>query len=280
MQKFLKKIVRSVYDPEFYKELRASSTWLSLRYFVGITAWVAFFIGLGATALLGPLMLNFIHQAEPVIRDIYPNELVVTIKSGTAASNVAEPYRIKMPKPVQDFLGATSTQSLAVIDTRNNAEPSAFLNMNTWALVAKDGIMVMKADDDKNIGTEFQAYQNDFVITHDAYTKLVDKLLGFGDKLPFVMLVFFIIGFFIWGAFELVYFIFAAILVYLLLKSRGVEANYGYSYRIAIHAATLPILINFVLAFATGDIRALAVFPFLFTIILLGVVWANLRQAK
>ena len=279
MLKFLKNIKKSVYDPAFYKELATSSTWGSLRYFVGITASVAFFLGLGATAILGPMMLDFIHQAEPVIRNLYPKELVVTIKSGTAASNVAEPYVIKMPKEIQKFFDATTTPNLAVIDTHEPADPDRFLSLNTWLLFSKDGLTYMKGGEGK-LGIEFQKYENDVVMTHDNYTGLVNKILSFGNKLPIAMLLFFVIALFIWGVFQLVYFLFAALLVYLLLKSQGMVAKYGHAYRLTIHAATLPILINFVLAFVTGDIRALAVLPFLFTIILLGVVWVNIRGVK
>jgi len=280
MIKFFRNVWKSIYNPSFYKELETRSTWLSVRYYFGLICVIAFFLGLGATAVLGPMLSTFLGQAKPVVLDIYPKELVVTIKAGTAASNVTEPYFVKMPDKMKQFFGATTTNiNLVVINTRENADQGKFQTMNSLVLVAKDGLMIAKNGEGKT-GTEFQPYTNDIVMTHDVYAVFVDKLAGFGNKLPVVMLVVFFIGFFIWGIIRMAYFLLAAVLVYLLLKARKMPATYGHAYRLTLHAATLPILLNFFLSFIMFDPRALAVLPFLFTIILLAVVWFNTQETK
>ncbi|MFA6006803.1 MAG: DUF1189 family protein [Candidatus Paceibacterota bacterium] len=279
MLKFFKNIKNSVYNPEFYKELEGRSIWLSLRYYFGLIVLVALLLGLGYTAILGPMIVGFLGKADPVIRNVYPKELVVTIKSGSAASNVAEPYFIKMPKEMQEFFGATTTQNLVVVDTHEKADPDKFRSFDTWALIAKDGLMVIK-NNDKAGALEFQAYSSDLVLTQETYLSFIDKMMSYGDKLPIVIFVILLAVILLWGVARLGYFLIAAVLVYLLLKARKLPANYAHAYRLTVHAATLPILINLVLAAVTGDPRTLATVPFVFTIILLGVVWVNLREAK
>lgn len=280
---FFKNIAKSVYSPAFYLELRTRSTWLSLRYYLGLSAIIALILGLAATAVFGPILLQFVSKAEPVVRDLYPSELVVTVKSGSAATNVAEPYTIKVPKEMQEFFGATSTISLVTIDTRQNADITNFLALRTLFLVAKDGIVLNKDLDGGAAGAEFHAYTKDFVMTKDVYVGFVDKLTGFGDKLPYAMMVFLVVALFLWGVARLVYCLPVAVLVYLILKTRnttGEPVSYGHAYRTTVHAATLPILINFFFAFASGNIMMLAGVPFLFTLILLAVVWMNTRAAQ
>lgn len=281
MLKFFRNIGKSIYSPIFYQELEQRSTWLTLRYYLGVISLVAFLLGLGGTAVFGPMLTQFTSQATPVIQEIYPKDLVITIKSGTAASNIQseEPYLIKMPKEMQEFLGATTTQNLAVINTKENADSNRFLALDAWILVAKDGIMVVQGTED-NMTTQLQPYTSDAVVTHDSYVAMVNKIASLGDKLPIVLLIVLIVAFFLWGVVRLLYFLVVALLVWLLLKARKLPATYGYAFRLSVHAATLPILLNFILVFVTGNIRTLAMLPFLFTIILLGVVWVNTKGTK
>jgi len=279
MLNFFKNIVKSVYNPTFYKELETRSTWASVRYYLGLSVIIAVILGASTAALLSPLVVAFLGQAKPVVLDIYPKDLVITIKSGSAASNVSEPYFIKMPDKMKQFFGATSTINLAVIDTREKADQSKFASFNTLSLVAKDGVMLLKGENGV-AGTTFQPYTSDFVMKHDVYVDFVNKVAGFGDKLPIVMLVSLIVGFFLWGVVRMLYLLLAALLVYLMFKARKMPVAYGQSYRIALHAATVPILVNLILAFFTFNPSILSTMPFLFTIILLAVVWFNTRETK
>jgi len=280
MLQFFKNIRRSVYDPVLYTELETRSTWLTLRYYSGLVVLVALVFGVAGTIFLSPLLTRFIGTARPVIESTYPKDLVITIKSGSAASSVQsqEPYAIPMPQELRAVLGTSTARNLVVINTREKADLGRFATYNTWLLVAKDGILFPKSGGTGDTSLQFQPYTSDLVITQSSYLALIDKLASFGDTLPLVICAFLIIAFIVWGLVRLLYFLVVALLVWLLLKSRQLPGSYGYSYRIAVHAATVPILANVFLFFVTGTMRSLSLIPFVFTIVLLGVVWLNLRK--
>jgi len=285
MLDFLKKIRSSVYDPDFYRGLIDTSVWSAVRYYLWIAFFIAVILSLSTTAFLGPRLLTFVDESEDVARGLYPAELVVTVKSGTAASNVAEPYRVPMPKELDELFATReyftgnkirAPTNFAVINTNKEANIKEFYQMDTFILVAKDGLMV-----DQDVGTkpkvQFDEYGTDIVMTHTLYQSILDGVYRLRQYLPVAILAVFFGGFFLWGVLHFVYFIFAGLLIYLLLRARSLSATFGNSYKIAIHASTLPILANFILTFATMNPATLARVPFLFTIILLLVVWVNTR---
>ena len=103
-------IAGSFYSKELYAQLprarRAFWVLALLGFLFSIQAAIFAFFGIQAFLNSGAL---------DKITEVYPQELVVEIKDGIASTNVDEPYYIKMPGAA-----ATSTQYLAVIDTRSN----------------------------------------------------------------------------------------------------------------------------------------------------------------
>ena len=84
-----------------------------------------------------------------------------------------------------------------------------------------------------------------------------------------------LVGIFIFSNFKLLYFLIAALLVWAIVSIKKLDLGYKKSYQIAMHAATLPML----LTIFTG----LGVLPsvrFIPTILLLVVVWINLKSVE
>ncbi|MDO6575174.1 hypothetical protein, partial [Staphylococcus pasteuri_A] len=70
----------------------------------------------------------------------------------------------------------------------------------------------------------------------------------------------------------LIYLLLAALLVFGLLKILKIPANYSRSYQLAIHGATITIVVG-----AVAFLLPVIEFPFLGTLILLAVVGVNLK---
>lgn len=281
MTTFIKRIGQSVYSPEFYRQLASSSTWRSLGYYLLFAFLVAVVLGLGVSSVVVPTLSRVVAEGLPVAEGLYPKELVITIKGGQAAANVSQPYFIRTPDVLLEKLkneeGVQIPPNLAVVDTKNSFNAEQFARYNTVIWVARDGFAVIKDAGAGTFSAEFQNYTNDLVINHDRYATLIEKMKGFTEWLPGATVALLMVAFFVWGIVRLVYFLIAAVLVYLLLKVLKQPASYGYAYRLTLHAATLPILLNLALAFFAGNIHPVSTIPFLFTIIILFIVWVNIR---
>lgn len=280
MFSFFKNIGKSVYSPTFYGELGERSVWFSLRYYLGLVLLVATILGLGASAIFVPTLSKIIKEGLPIAETLYPKELVITIKAHEAASNVKEPYVIPLPEVMKSQSKSRATElpdNLVVIDTQKPYNADTFSVYSSAMVVNKDGFSVVADTEGGTFIPKFTPYSTDYVITHEKYVGLTKNISMLAEKFPDFAVLFFITIFFIMGISRLLLFIPIAGLIWLLLKSLSKQNTYGYAYRLAVHASTVPIVINLLLTFVLGTVRALATIPFLFTLILLATAWINLR---
>ena len=101
---FLQNIGKSIYSPEFYKELLGLPFSFSLKYFYSLAVVLAVALAVIFSFKIIPAAQPFLQSIGPQVLNYYPDELVITIKNGDVSTNVAEPYLLPLPAPLIDLV--------------------------------------------------------------------------------------------------------------------------------------------------------------------------------
>ncbi|HSW48424.1 MAG TPA: DUF1189 family protein, partial [Candidatus Saccharimonadales bacterium] len=201
----------------------------------------------------------------------YPSNLDLNIKNGKLSTNVKEPYFITFSG---DKNQKDEVQNFAVIDTKTPFSVTQFNKYSTLAWVTSDSILVK----DKNQG-ELKAIDltkvQDFTLNRNSVNTFASKATPWLKLLLPIVTVGIVVGLFIVNMFLMVYILFVAILIWVVLKLIKKPLSYGEAYKVGMYAITLELLVGVVVAFLhlTG-------FPFMSIIITLLVVAFNFLPAE
>lgn len=280
---FLQSVGKSIYSPEFYKELFGRPFSFSLKYFYSLAAVLAIVLAAIFSFKIIPIAQSFFQSIGPEVLNYYPAELVITIKNGQASTNVKEPYFLKMPQGfipkegkykynLEEIEPRTDLENLLVIDTATPFTLEGFHNYKTAVLLMRDNVAYYS--DKGEIKIQSLKGVPDITINKSLVSGLVGKissLLIFVG--PLIAIGTFLIAMIVLS-FELVYLLFGAFLIWGLMKIRKISGGYPKAYQIGIHAMTLPIFLNIIIFLFVPDFRV----PFFFTIAMLVGGLVNLRS--
>lgn len=275
MSDFFSTIRKSIYDPEFYRSLTARPFSYSVKYYLRFVLFTAVVSTIILSVILIPLARHFIAKVPTLLSDMYPDELVLTMTSGVLSTNVSEPFFIDPPIEFADALRSEGYHHLVVIDTGSEITPDRFQFYETLVLLSARHIAAV--DKGEMRVTAFDPTKS-FTVDEGA----IDRIIGIFEKyrvwiIP-VLVVLLFLGMIFIHILNLFSLLLWALLIMLFGRLKG-EGNwsYGDSYRIGLHALTLPVLLDVTLiSFGPG----LGGVPFLSTIIILLVVWANFKEDK
>ena len=260
MKRFFLQIRDSIYDPKFYTELRATPISFSFKYFWKLALLFAVLGLIVGSAVFIPKANRAIEALPANIVEWYPQDLVLTIKDGKVSSNQKEPY----------FIVITGDERI-VIDTKTPFSSQQFETYDVRIWMTEDSI-VFKNGQQTQVTSLVDA--SDIVIDRDLVVNVGVKLEELLDILPTVIIpiVAFLAGFFyvLYNAF---YLLIVALLVMLMGHIMRQKFTYAMSYRIALHAMTLPLFVSLLFV-------AIAPFDqprFLFTAMLLVIAYINMR---
>jgi len=270
--RFLKKIGSSIYSPSFYGELLDKPLKYSIKYFFGLILLLSLISTAFYSVILVPGLSVFIGSIKTDVIKYYPEGLEVTIKGGSASTNVTEPYFVKMPKDSQNIPTPKDSENILVIDTTHDFSLEGFNQHNTTFLLTKDAL-VSKNGDGK-ISIESLSKFPDVKITRDALSGWIDAIMPFVKVIPFFLPAIIFAGAFLGHVFTLGYLLIAGFLVWLCLKIKKVPESYKKSYQLAIHAFTLSMILTVVLGFL-----GFALPLFVPTAVLLIVVLINVKKS-
>ncbi|MDO8664791.1 MAG: DUF1189 family protein [Candidatus Liptonbacteria bacterium] len=273
---FLDNIKKSIYGPEFYKELQSKSLSFSFKYFYALASVLAVIATAQFSFQAIPSVTAFLAGLGPEIVNSYPNELVITIKNGQASSNVAEPYFIKTPESIrnENYRNVPATENFVVIDTKNQFTEENFTKYNSFAVVTKTSLAFRK----DNGGIEIKSLKEmpDWTIDRASVASFVGKIQPFIKfSGPFFVLISFI-GFMLFFSAELIYLLFAALLIWIIAKIKKLPLGYKKSYQAGLHIMTLPLLFGVVSTLLNIHISI----PFFTTIVVVVVALINFEPRK
>jgi hypothetical protein len=276
MKSFIEHIQKSIYSPEYYKELLTRPASFSWKYYGNLAMFLALFLTITSSLSLVPLIGKTLNDFPKIFLAYYPDELEVRITNGHASSTVAEPYFLPLPEFVKESMGSsTGILYLGVIDTGAPASLERFQPLNALFSISENALIMRDQQNGVRIspfGPDFNYVLNervlsDFILRIEPYFKFVA---------PAVVLIVFL-GMLLTFSVELMYLVFAALLVFVMGRILKHKWTYGTAFRICLHAATLPLLLS--VAFSLVDL-GMESLPFLSTILLLVVVFFNLRNVS
>ena len=267
---FLEKIKNSIYGPKYYQEIIEKPFSYSLKYFVVFGLIFALLFTTISAIKIIPEINKFLNKAKPEITKAYPDELEITIKSGTVSTNIEGPSYVPFPDSwelKENKKQATSPKNLITIDTKSEPSIDNLNKYDTLILITKN--YAIYQDSREEITTRSLKDIPDMVINEASLIRLYDKYSPYLNFIsPIIILFVFIFSFF-FLAFKLVYLLLATLLIWLIAHVKKVEIKYGKAYQLGIHLMTLPLLVVSLTPIS---------FPFAFTTLLLILAAINIQK--
>ncbi len=263
-----KKIFKSVYSPQYYKDVQGQSFGYSLKYFFALSFWVALIITIVVGFTFLPFVGSFIKEAGNKIMEKFPVGLELSIKNGVASTNAPEPIFIKMepkdPKKREKF------ENIVVIDTKNTFSVEQFKSYKTAVWITRDSVVTT----DSNGEIKMQAFSDmpeslrDIKINEQLLKKMGQGILPYVKYVyPAIVIATFVASF-IANLFRLFYLLFGALLVLAAFAIRGVKLGYKKAYQIGMHAITLGILLESFMPYLFKGVFGSGGIPYIFSVAL------------
>ncbi len=269
---FFQKIRSTVYDPDFYAKISKTSLGSALKYFflfillltVINTLILSYELGVKAPTEVK----SFVNQSV----NSYPSDLEVNIEDGQVNTNAQEPFFVPFPQDDTEYEGLNN---ILVIDTKTPFSSAQFDQYKTLLWLTKDSLFYQNREyDNRSIAlNEF----DDIKIDRTFVQGLVDKVNPWLNYLGPALILLTFIGLLIGFSFNLLYFLFIAVLIFFLSSIFKWGLKFSGAYKTAIYASTLAFIVDLVI-FNTGLYTGFFGFPFLFTLTTLCIVTINLQN--
>lgn len=266
---FFRTILHSIYLPSFYADIPSKSLKSALGYFVLLILLLTI---IQSATVAKPLLSDAQTNIQNIVNEVvsqYPDELEITVKNGTALTNVEEPYFITLPNSA-----GSDIKNLIVIDTKTPYSVSGFNKYQALVWLTRDSVF-LKDQNSFQVRSIILSQLGDFQLNKQTLSSLVDQLSPWLKFIGPLLFIFAILGFFMLYSFRLVYLLLLALVIWLLSTIFKWSLNYSSSYKVGLYALTLAFLVEIL----TGIIK-LPTFSFMFTIVTIIVVLVNMFQAK
>lgn len=274
MKDFIEHIQKSIYAPAYYREITSLPASHSWKYYGSLAMFLALLMTIVTSLPLIPRLNTFLHTLPDKIATYYPAELRIDIKDGHVTTNVVEPYFIDFPGSPSGQATSSPLLRLAVIDTASDITLEQFHSYNAVFWLSHDAAVAL--DKDKQL--QIAPLRSLSAVIDEAHVRAwIGELQPYFAVLTPLLVLSVFIGMLLSFAAMLVYLLFDALAVFILGKIMNKSWSYGESYRISLHAVTLPILLSSV--FYLLPISGLQL-PFFSTALLLLVVYMNFKGVE
>jgi len=264
---FLETIKNSIYNPEFYHELKEKRTRSSFGYFFKLTILLSFASTIFFSVVLMPPLSRFLSTENlSNLVNLFPEDLTVTIKNEQVSIAGTEPRYIEFNAPLP-----AGKKHFLVIDTKTPVTLDNFKRQESVMWIAKNSFVV-----ENKTKTTIQTLKGipDLTINRATINAQLVKMQPLIKLLPLILICAIFIVMVASYAIKLVYLLIFALLVMLIATTRRIHFTYDESYRYAIHLITLPLLIDTCLILVPGFTRGI---PFLFTAIAVVTALFNIQ---
>src|SRR3989344_1396928 len=229
---FLNNIKSSLYNPQFYASLKERSLGYSFKYFFFLVTILSFLLAFVWGSILAPL---FSGENLKKLVDYYPVELTVAIKGGIISSNVTEPYIIKVGSALSK---ENDHVNIVVIDTKNAFSLELFKKYDTSVWIGRDFVVSSKNKNQTELNDVSQI--PDFSLNRERLLHWVDVIDSYHWALSLGLFAVLFLAFYALFIFQLIWLLIMALFVLLVGKLRKRQLSYKNSYKISLHAATIP----------------------------------------
>ena len=275
MKQFIDHIQKSIFSPEYYGALLTRPASFSLKYYGSLGMLLAVLMTIALSLPIIPQINKVLRGLPTSLTAYYPDDLELRVQSGVVSSSVDEPYFLPLPREFEKNFGTSGGFThLMVIDTKTPVTLEQFSAYESLFWISSRSIAYMEDAGGKMSVSPIDPNAS-FVVNESNLSGWITQVEPYFHFISPVVVV--AIFFFLTMRFLLIlmYLLFAALVVYLLGLVLGRKWGYGTSYRISLHAVTLPLLLEQIFTLLPFSFARL---PFLFTAILLVVVYVNYRK--
>lgn len=266
---FLKTIRDSIYSPEFYTSIPQKRLLSAIGYFLLLSLFLTIIQSVVPIWKFSTTGQAEIKKFVNKVTNIYPSELEIKIQKGKASTNVQEPYFIPLQFDT-DKVGNIS--NLIVIDTKTPYSSDQFNQYETYAWLTEDSVFIR--NNNKIEANDLSKVSN-ITINRAFVTSLINKFTPWLKFITPLAITGILIGIYIAYSSRLIYLFFLALIIWVLAKFLKKPLSYGGSYKMGLYAMTLGLFVNLILSFFKFP-----GFPFMLTIISIGVVLINLSKVE
>jgi hypothetical protein len=273
MKQLIKHIKKSIYGPEYYRELSDRPVSFSFKYYGGFVMLLALLLTITYSIPLIPLVSSTLRNLPQNFAAYYPDELVVPIVNGIATTTVPQPFYLPIPAIFKDELARElGVEYLGVIDTTSPVALEKYREHRALFWIAENAL-VMRGERDEMRVNAFDRNLN-FTLSEQGLLGVINSLQPyFKFIVPLLVLAIFI-GLCFAFAINLVYLLFPALIIYVAMLITKPKWTYGTAFQVCLHATTLPLLLSALLSPFGFNLGSL---PFASTTIILLVVFMNMR---
>jgi len=277
-------IAKNIYDPIHFRVVRSETNGAAIKYYYKLVMVLALILTVIFSVIFVPALLSFTKLIKTEGATWYPADLVVTIKEGKVSINAPEPYKFPLPVSWLEQMKKVETtnkpnaknwdlENLLVIDTQNQFNLDQFKTYQTPVWITADSFIY---EDNNGINIRPLAKEFSLIIDQAKVSYWIGQITPFLNALAPILVIFLFLVLVVAFSVYLLTFFLIALLVMLIGRLKQIKLSYGEAYRVAIHAATLPLIISalswFLVPFAN--------LHFLPTIILLLIVAFNLKTEE
>ena len=271
---FFLKIKSSIYNTDFYSKIKNYSLGTSLKYFFLLVLLLTVINTVILSYELGVKVPQQIKDFTSQTINSIPEDLAVSIDNGQVSTNQQEPLFLPFPQ-FDNQTPQDSLNNLLVIDTQTPFSATQFDQYKTFFWLTKDSLFYQNREfDQRSIDL---SKSDNFTVNRNTIADWVGKINPWLNLLGPILILLTFTGLFLGFSFNLIYFLFLAVLIFFLSSIFKWGLSYSGAYKTAIYSSTLSFLIDLVL-FNTGIYTGFFGFPFLFTLTSLCIATINLQN--
>lgn len=238
---------KSVTSPKYYNDLLGTNLAFSIKYFLVLALFASMFT---TAVTFVPQMSKIKEGVDSFIAhtlEVFPDDFVITTKSGELSINKPEPYIIPMPQiskeereTDQEIPAQKIPANVVVFDANGTIENLE--SYDTFLLVNKSNILAMGTNK-----IEVYPLKNlpDGELTKKDLVEFTDSIKPIASAIPYIVLALATISaVFYYFGFRLFYLLFVGLILFVVGRLRGLNLGFGRYYQIGLHALTLPLLVE------------------------------------
>jgi hypothetical protein len=269
VRKFIATIGESIYSPNLYRGILTRSFSSSFGYFVLLCLLLSSISAIWVSVDIVPSIRNDAESVVTSFARVFPDDLSVTIAAGKAMSSIPGPIFINLfassSIDTKTEIGATN---FLVVDTQNPFTLEQYKNYDSLIWLTGEGIITRNREGKIEIVSlqKIATTTIDKAYVVNAANKISPLISVFAYLMPILI---FLVAFVYYFS-TLLYLLIGALIVWLVAYLCKVELGYKKSYQLALHAVTLPLILNLII-FGTD-------FTLFASILIAVVAWVNLRK--
>lgn len=241
---FFYSFYKSTSSPKYYSDILKTKLGFSIKYLLALAILASLVSTTFSSIKSIPKAQRGINSLISTVRNAYPSDLVITIKSGSWTINRPEPFTVPLPKTSRSA-NAEGIENIIVFYKQGTIDD--LTNFKTIALVNSANVLIRSGTNGSISNLPISSIK-DTVINSILVNSILDKINKYFQVLPYFLPIFIFFGLMMYYfVIRGIYLFGVALLIYIFAKLNKKPLKYMDAYRIGIHTMTIPLIIEVIL---------------------------------